>query len=468
MPADLSVPEVAWRDDGPRPGVWADLTAARHPSLRDRNPAAVAWRDLLVDPALGGLVPGRSGPRCVEVAGWRLPLTGILATPLAWHPRLPLVAGLLVRGRHAHPWVADLHARTAASLTHVRAATSLTDRGGAPLAWCAGRRLALLTPAGGDTPSAGSAKTGPAPADFAPVVLEATGPGRLEFEPDAAALRRHAAARVSTVDLLAGAPVPHTDPLLVHDLRACDGGLLVEHAAPQRGPEDRTETRLPIAAEPVTRRLASRPSGPDRLPAPDDGVPAVLWLHAEPPVSLTAAGVPVHTLDLDPPWPGDAGAALLHDRIVTPVEAALRRLPPGTLIGGHSFGATLALYALAHLAQPAAAIVHSGCYNRTLTPSGFQREKRRYWDAPDVYQALSAFHFADRLDRPVLLAHGTDDLNPATTPEQAVAFYRALVAAGGHARLVLLPGEGHTFHHRESLACLAAEHRAWAIRWGSR
>jgi dipeptidyl aminopeptidase/acylaminoacyl peptidase len=131
------------------------------------------------------------------------------------------------------------------------------------------------------------------------------------------------------------------------------------------------------------------------------------------------------------------------------------------VVGGHSFAATVALHALAHCPSLAGAIAHSGCYNRTLTPEGFQYERRSYWQVPELYRAFSALDFADRLTRPVLLVHGLDDTNVATPPDQAVALYRAVVATGGRGRLVLLPYEGHNFRHRESLETVAREHDAW-------
>jgi dipeptidyl aminopeptidase/acylaminoacyl peptidase len=212
---------------------------------------------------------------------------------------------------------------------------------------------------------------------------------------------------------------------------------------------------------------------------PPDGRtgPVLLWLRAtdrpEPPAEFSSslpvwASAGTTQLELRLHWPPDATVELLHDQIVDPVRTAISLLsePSGrpVVVGGHSFGATLALYALAHLPEPVAAIAHSGCYNRTLVPTGFQNEQRQYWDAPELYQAFSAQHFADRLDRPVLLVHGSEDLNPATPPEQAVGLYRAIVARGGHARLVLFAGEGHNFHFRETLTTLAAEHRDWLSR----
>ncbi|MFD7089263.1 alpha/beta hydrolase family protein [Streptomyces sp. NPDC059896] len=224
----------------------------------------------------------------------------------------------------------------------------------------------------------------------------------------------------------------------------------------------------------------SEPDGPRLLPVtPGVDGPQLLWIHAReygsPPTpayahpSLSGTEAPTAVLDLPLRWPADARPADLHQQITGAVDAAthalreeLGRTGP-VVVGGHSFAATLALYALAHRPGLAGAIAHSGAYNRTLTPDGFQYERRTYWQAPDVYRAFSALDFAERLDRPVLLVHGCEDTNPATPPDQAVALYRAVVATGGHARLLLLPYEGHTFRHRESLDTVAREHDAWLL-----
>ncbi|QTR02989.1 prolyl oligopeptidase family serine peptidase, partial [Saccharothrix algeriensis] len=108
------------------------------------------------------------------------------------------------------------------------------------------------------------------------------------------------------------------------------------------------------------------------------------------------------------------------------------------------------LHALAHVPGFSAAIVHSGCYNRTRTPTGFQFERRSLWEAPSVYDAFSALRTADRLDRPVLIVHGLADTNPATPPDQAVELYRGIVANGGTARMVLIPDEEHNLRHFET------------------
>lgn len=226
--------------------------------------------------------------------------------------------------------------------------------------------------------------------------------------------------------------------------------------------------------------------------ASDNTGPLLLWLrphHADqtrpavrplggclpPPTTLTATSFPVAVMDLPLSWYPDTTLNALHTQIVAFIQSALDTLAAhlsndyngAILVGGHSFGATLALYALAHLPQFAGAIVHSGSYNRTLTPTGFQYEQRSYWAAPDIYHAFSAVLFADRLAEPVLIVHGAEDANPATSPDQAVELYRSIIATGGHARLVLLPYEDHKFNYHESLEILIGEHQAWLHRWST-
>ena len=60
-------------------------------------------------------------------------------------------------------------------------------------------------------------------------------------------------------------------------------------------------------------------------------------------------------------------------------------------IGGHSYGAFMTANLLAHSDFFKAGIARSGAYNRTLTPFGFQAEPRTYWQAPEIYHAMSPF-----------------------------------------------------------------------------
>ncbi|MFG2133202.1 alpha/beta hydrolase family protein [Streptomyces sp. NPDC048751] len=714
----------------PMLSAWAVMTAPRTPSVADHNPATLYWRDLPVDPDLGGIASERPPLTSIRIGSlrrdgvWPLDLKAALPVEPAWHPRLPLVAGLVRRRRHAVVWIADYERRELTVHTRARAALSLTAHGGTPsaLAWCGDEELALLTR---------PPMREPAGDGWNPAAYEATGPGNVVFLAGLDDLADRAAAAVSLLHRVTGDVRVLTDPLLVSGLTPSPSGrsLLVTHAdgidaSPPRGPAGRARDALhwacttirtdgPADARPVPTGERPLPPGArwcltaDDLPAsarrtpsgtairlhPDEGraagptalheqdvehpqddpvthwwllgtaeYPVTITLHRQsvrvttvhstrvlplpgvrplpgraghgaavhehllsvaceradqagvlvvdwrgpavravlvddasdvrPPAPLDAAWVghdgdalqlvtrhagefrrhvlrgdrleplersvpaPVATagratgplqgpnrragaprrlvlpgglpdpaclllpadapacsspgdgapraarllwisvrrsgtrppaprslplaglgpvgsgavtaaLDLPLDWPVDATVPYLSRQITSAVTEALLALsaesadPGPVVVGGHSFGATVALHALARLPALAGAIVHSGCYNRTLTPYGFQYEERNYWTVPDLYHAFSALHFADRLDRPVLIVHGSEDTNSATPADQAVGLYRAIVATGGMARLLLLPYEGHTFRHQETLRAVTAEHRAW-------
>jgi len=125
---------------------------------------------------------------------------------------------------------------------------------------------------------------------------------------------------------------------------------------------------------------------------------------------------------------------------------------------GWSFGASMAADLLAHSDLFRAGIALSGAYNRTLTPFGFQTERRSFWEASDEYMAISPFAFADQIDEPILLMHGGADSNSGTLPMQSERLFAALKGHGATARYVLLPYEGHEYRARESL-----QHALWEI-----
>ena len=135
------------------------------------------------------------------------------------------------------------------------------------------------------------------------------------------------------------------------------------------------------------------------------------------------------------------------------------------VVAGHSYGGFMTANLLAHTDLFAAGIARSGAYNRTLTPFGFQTERRSFWEAPHVYDAVSPFRFADRIKTPLLLIHGAVDNNPGTFTVQSERLFQALQANGGTARLVLLPHESHGYSARESVLHVLAEQFAWAERW---
>ncbi|RBC13907.1 S9 family peptidase, partial [Xanthomonas oryzae pv. oryzae] len=134
-------------------------------------------------------------------------------------------------------------------------------------------------------------------------------------------------------------------------------------------------------------------------------------------------------------------------------------------VTGHSHGALMTANLLAHTDLFRAGAATSGSYNKTLTPFGFQSERRSFWKAPDVYAQASAFFHADKINEPLLIVHGMDDANPGTETTQAPRLFQAIRGNGGTARLVLLPFEPHWYSARESNEDLVAEMLEWFDRY---
>lgn len=139
--------------------------------------------------------------------------------------------------------------------------------------------------------------------------------------------------------------------------------------------------------------------------------------------------------------------------------------PERVAVGGHSYGAFMAATLLAHTNLFRAGIARSGAFNRTLTPFGFQNERRTFWEAPETYLRLSPFAAADRIRSPLLLIHGEADNNPGTHSQQSERLYQAIRGTGGLARLVLLPLESHSCIARESIEHTLWEMQEWLRRW---
>ncbi len=135
--------------------------------------------------------------------------------------------------------------------------------------------------------------------------------------------------------------------------------------------------------------------------------------------------------------------------------------PDRVAVGGHSYGAFMTGNLLAHSDLFAAGIARSGAYNRTLTPFGFQREERLFWEAPEIYFAMSPFMHAEKVDEPLLMIHGQADNNSGTFPIQSQRFYNAIKGLGGTARLVMLPAESHGYAARESILHMLYEMDSW-------
>ena len=119
-------------------------------------------------------------------------------------------------------------------------------------------------------------------------------------------------------------------------------------------------------------------------------------------------------------------------------------------VTGHSHGALMTVNLVAHSDLFRAGVATSGSYNKTLTPFGFQNERRSVWEATDVYLKVSPFFVADKLKTPLLIMHGAEDANPGTTPIQSVKLFEAIRGNGGTTRLVLLPHEPHWYSAMES------------------
>jgi dipeptidyl aminopeptidase/acylaminoacyl peptidase len=139
--------------------------------------------------------------------------------------------------------------------------------------------------------------------------------------------------------------------------------------------------------------------------------------------------------------------------------------PLRVAVGGHSYGAFMTANLLAHTDLFAAGIARSGAYNRSLTPFGFQTERRSFWEATEVYDRVSPFRYADKITAPLLLIHGERDANSGTFPIQSERLFQAIQGNGGTARLVLLPYESHGYVARESVLDMLAEQFGWLERW---
>ncbi len=134
-------------------------------------------------------------------------------------------------------------------------------------------------------------------------------------------------------------------------------------------------------------------------------------------------------------------------------------------VGGHSYGAFMTANLLAHSNLFRAGVARSGAYNRTLTPFGFQSERRPLWEAKDVYANVSPFMHADKIKSPLLLIHGENDNNSGTFPIQSQRMFQAVKGNGGNVRLVVLPHESHGYRARQSVLHTQHEMIAWWNRF---
>jgi dipeptidyl aminopeptidase/acylaminoacyl peptidase len=166
--------------------------------------------------------------------------------------------------------------------------------------------------------------------------------------------------------------------------------------------------------------------------------------------------------------PGETANDHYVEQLVSSAEAAIDKVVEMGIadrarigVGGHSYGAFMTANLLAHSRLFRAGFAESGAYNRTLTPFGFQSERRTFWEVPDLYGKMSPFFFAHQIKDPIYLTHGEMDDNSGTFPIQSERFYMALKGHGATVKYVTLPYEAHGYAARETHLHLIAEKIAW-------
>ena len=170
--------------------------------------------------------------------------------------------------------------------------------------------------------------------------------------------------------------------------------------------------------------------------------------------------------------PGETANDTYVDQLVASAEAAVNKVVEMGVadrdrigVGGHSYGAFMTANLLAHCDLFRAGIARSGAYNRTLTPFGFQSERRTFWEVPEIYGKMSPFYYANKINEPILLMHGEADDNSGTFPIQSERFYMALKGHGATVRYVTLPFEPHGYIGRESTLHTLAEMINWMDKY---
>ncbi len=134
-------------------------------------------------------------------------------------------------------------------------------------------------------------------------------------------------------------------------------------------------------------------------------------------------------------------------------------------IGGHSYGAFSTVNAMVNTPFFKAGIAGDGAYNRTLTPLGFQTERRDLWEAPNVYLDMSPFLKANQLSGALLMYHGMHDQNVGTDPINSVRLFHALNGLGKTVALYNYPFEDHGPAARETLLDLWSRWGAWLDKY---
>ncbi|HEY3933752.1 MAG TPA: prolyl oligopeptidase family serine peptidase [Gemmatimonadales bacterium] len=134
-------------------------------------------------------------------------------------------------------------------------------------------------------------------------------------------------------------------------------------------------------------------------------------------------------------------------------------------IGGHSYGAFSTANAMVHTPYFKAGIAGDGDYNRTLTPTGFQNERRDLWQGRETYLDMSPFLYADHLNGALLMYHSEEDQNVGTAPINSIRMFQALQSLGKTAALYMYPYEDHGPIARETDLDQWARWVAWLDKY---
>jgi dipeptidyl aminopeptidase/acylaminoacyl peptidase len=174
--------------------------------------------------------------------------------------------------------------------------------------------------------------------------------------------------------------------------------------------------------------------------------------------------------NFDPPVMGSSGR--MNDNYVTDLVANLSAVldeldKQGFIdrsrvgIGGHSYGAFSTVNAMVNTPFFKAGIAGDGMCNRTLTPNGFQSERRDFWEGQKTYLEMSPFLKADKLSGALLMYHSIEDQNVGTDPISSTRMMHALQGLGKTASLYMYPYEDHGPATKETLLDQWARWTAW-------
>ena len=130
-------------------------------------------------------------------------------------------------------------------------------------------------------------------------------------------------------------------------------------------------------------------------------------------------------------------------------------------IGGHSYGAFSTMNAISLVPFFKGAIAGDGMYNRSLTPFGFQSERRSLYQAQDTYLDMSPMLRADKIVTPLLMYHSWEDQNTGTSPISSTRMMAAMQGLGKTAALYMYPYEDHSVNTYASDLDLWARWFAW-------